>query len=114
MFDIGAFEPKRSLQRRSSSLLQHSVDHHPSGSLHREHVGLMSFPEGLYTSGLFHEHPEETDQQKANNLSTKAVQLSIFGSTVSSFFIFMDLFGSNLMAEVRPRVFLIWSFTQPY
>ncbi|KAM7484764.1 hypothetical protein LguiA_000773 [Lonicera macranthoides] len=107
MFDIGAFEPNRSLQRRPSSLLQHSIDHRPSGSLNREHVGLMSFPEGLYLSGLFHEHPKETDQQKANNLSTKAMQLSIFGSTVNNNIWGSQSFSSKVkttLSRSYPRV----------
>ncbi|XP_057477660.1 sodium/hydrogen exchanger 7 isoform X3 [Actinidia eriantha] len=81
VFDIAAFEANRALQRKSSSLVPHSVDH-PSRSLSREHFGLMSWPEQFYKSRQHHQNPEGTDQQ-ATNLSARAMQLSVFGSMVN-------------------------------
>lgn len=82
MFDVSGFESSRTLQRRSSSLISHSADH-PSGPLAREHGGLMSWPEHFYKSSRQVHALEETDQQ-GNNLSARAMQLSIFGGMVTS------------------------------
>jgi NhaP-type Na+/H+ or K+/H+ antiporter len=75
MFDI---EQMRTLQRRSSSLVPQSGDH-PSGTLTRSHASLMSFPECLHVAGSTHEHSRDI-----HNLSAKAMQLSIFGSTINN------------------------------
>ncbi|KAK9277152.1 hypothetical protein L1049_006691 [Liquidambar formosana] len=78
--DIAAFEAHGALQRRSSSLLPHSVDQTPR-SLSRE--GLMSWPENFYKPRQHDQNPEGTDQQ-ASSLSARAMQLSIFGSMVDT------------------------------
>ncbi|XP_022891851.1 sodium/hydrogen exchanger 7-like [Olea europaea var. sylvestris] len=82
MFDVSGFESSRTLQRRSSSLISHSADH-PSGPLAREHGGLMSWPEHFYKSSRQVHALEETDQQ-GNNLSARAMQLSIFGGMIDN------------------------------
>ncbi|GMH06731.1 hypothetical protein Nepgr_008571 [Nepenthes gracilis] len=78
IFDIAAFEADNALQRRPSSLMLHAVDH-PTRSVSGEHGGLMSWPEHYYKPGQHHQ--EEMDEP-INNLSAKALQLSIFGSMV--------------------------------
>lgn len=80
IFDIAGFEAARTLQRRSSSLIANSGDH-PSGFLGREHGGLMSWPEQILKS----KHRDvEVGGEQANNLSARAMQLSIYGSMVGS------------------------------
>lgn len=81
MLDIAAFEANRSLQRRNSSLISHTKDH-PTLSRSREHVGLMSWPEQFYMPAQPHEHPVAETDEHANNLSVKAMQLSMYGSMV--------------------------------
>ncbi|XP_059649760.1 sodium/hydrogen exchanger 7 isoform X2 [Cornus florida] len=80
IFDIAAFEANRPLSRRPSSLISHD---HPSRTLSREHGGLMSWPEHFYRPRQNHQSPQETDR-RTNNLSTRAMQLSIFGSMVNN------------------------------
>ncbi|XP_059445682.1 sodium/hydrogen exchanger 8 isoform X1 [Corylus avellana] len=75
IFDIAAFEADRALQQRPSFLVPSSADH-LHRPLSREHVSLMSWPENFYN-----QNPEETDR-KANSLSARAMQLSIYGSMV--------------------------------
>ncbi|XP_027097451.1 sodium/hydrogen exchanger 7-like isoform X3 [Coffea arabica] len=82
LFDIAGFEANRTLQRRSSSLISHSVDH-PSGSLTGEHGGLMSWPEEFYKIRQHQNDPEKANEKK-NNLSARAIQLSIFGSIINN------------------------------
>lgn len=82
LFDIAGFEAGRTLQKRSSSLISHSADH-PSGSLGREHGGLMSWPEQVFKSK---HHDREVADEQENNLSARALQLSIFGSMVGLIF----------------------------
>ncbi|KAF3676225.1 hypothetical protein FXO38_04331 [Capsicum annuum] len=67
----------RGLQRRSSSLLSHSMDH-VSRSFSRE-LGLMSWPESTYKAMQCRHDGEQVDQQETN-MSTRAMQLNIFGS----------------------------------
>ncbi|XP_073282405.1 sodium/hydrogen exchanger 7-like isoform X2 [Primulina huaijiensis] len=78
IFDIAGYDASRTLCKRSSSRISQSVDH-PSGSLGREHSGLMSWPEQFF-------HPKLQDlealNQQENDLSARAVQLSIFGSLI--------------------------------
>lgn len=81
MFDIAGFLSGRGLQRRSSSLLSHSIDH-PSRSFSRELGGLMSWPENTYKAMQHRQDVERTGQQETN-MSTRAMQLNIFGSMVS-------------------------------
>ncbi|XP_062172474.1 sodium/hydrogen exchanger 8 [Alnus glutinosa] len=78
IFDIAAFEADLALQQRSSFLVPPSADqlHRP---LSREH-SLMSWPENFYKPRQT-QNPEETDR-KANSLSARAMQLSIYGSVV--------------------------------
>ncbi|KAL8157682.1 sodium/hydrogen exchanger 8-like [Apium graveolens] len=83
MLDIGAFEANRSLQRRNSSLISHTKDH-PTLSLSREHGGLMSWPEQIYTPAEPDEHPVAETDEHVNNLSLKAMQLSMYGSMIDS------------------------------
>lgn len=80
IFDIGAFEADLALQQRSSFLVAPSADqlHRPRS---REH-NLMSWPENFYKQRQT-QNPEETDR-KANSLSARAMQLSIYGGTVQS------------------------------
>ncbi|XP_052204610.1 sodium/hydrogen exchanger 8 isoform X2 [Diospyros lotus] len=80
IFDIAAFETNRVLQRRSSSLLSHVIDH-PTSSLSKEHSGLMSWPENFFETRYHQQSPNKTGEQ-ATNLSTRAMQLSMFGSMV--------------------------------
>ncbi|KAG9141903.1 hypothetical protein Leryth_009271 [Lithospermum erythrorhizon] len=77
LFDIAGSEANRTLQRRSSSLLSSAVDH-LSGPLTREH-SLMSWPEHVFKQQRSHSVLEESDQQ-GQNLSARAMQLSMFGS----------------------------------
>ncbi|XP_049403830.1 sodium/hydrogen exchanger 8 [Solanum stenotomum] len=82
MFDIAGFLSGRGLQRRSSSLLSHSIDH-PSRSFSRELGGLMSWPENTYKAMQHRQDVEQTGQQEMN-MSTRAMQLNIFGSMISN------------------------------
>lgn len=81
MFDIAGFLTGRGLQRRSSSLLSHSIDH-SSMSFTREHGGLMSWPENSYKAMQHRQDVEQTGQHETN-MSTRAMQLSIYGSMIS-------------------------------
>lgn len=81
MFDMAGFPAGRALQRRSSSLLSRSVDH-PS-SFSRELGGLMSWPENTFKAMSRRQDVEQTGQQETN-MSTRAMQLSIFGSMISN------------------------------
>ncbi|XP_047330255.1 sodium/hydrogen exchanger 8 [Impatiens glandulifera] len=83
-FDIAAYElASRTVQRRSSSRISHSLDHHSSRSFTREHSGLMSWPEHFYKPKQ-HAHGQETAQE--HHLSARAMQLSIYGSMVDRSF----------------------------
>ncbi|CAN4113887.1 unnamed protein product [Withania somnifera] len=82
MFDIAGFLTGRGLQRRSSSLLAHSIDH-PSRSFSRELGGLMSWPENTY-KGMQHRQDVEQNGQQEINMSARAMQLNIFGSMISN------------------------------
>ncbi|KAH9794274.1 Sodium/hydrogen exchanger 7 [Citrus sinensis] len=80
IFDIAAFEADKAVVRRTSSLFSHSSDQ-PHKSLSREHGNLMSWPEHFYKARQQKQNSEETDR-KANSLSARAMQLSIFGNMV--------------------------------
>lgn len=82
VFDIAGFEANGSLQKRTSSLISHATDP-PLRSPSREHGGLMSWPEHFYKPRQHHEHPNDNDQQ-VNNLSARAMQLSIYGSMITN------------------------------
>ncbi|XP_057992366.1 sodium/hydrogen exchanger 8 isoform X3 [Hevea brasiliensis] len=77
IFDIAAFETATALLRRSSSFIPHTGDH-PHRPLSREH-GLMSWPENFYKAKL---HKQNLENERANSLPARAMQLSIFGSMV--------------------------------
>ncbi|XP_055819135.1 sodium/hydrogen exchanger 8 isoform X1 [Solanum dulcamara] len=81
MLDFARFQTGRGLQR-SSSLLSHSIDH-PSRSFSREHGGLMSWPENTYKAMQHRQDVEQIGQQETN-MSTRAMQLNIFGSMISN------------------------------
>lgn len=85
MFDIGGFESIKTLQRRKSSLISsHGGDNNPLRSPSREHSGLMSWPERHFNKSRQNlENPNEVDQQ-GNNLSARAMQLSMYGSMISN------------------------------
>ncbi|KAM6567523.1 hypothetical protein CsatA_026651 [Cannabis sativa] len=69
------------LERRSSSFVPRSVDHHPHRPLGREHGGLMSWPEHFYKQKQHRDF--EGIGQEANSLSARAMQISIYGSMVN-------------------------------
>ncbi|XP_016537475.2 LOW QUALITY PROTEIN: sodium/hydrogen exchanger 8-like [Capsicum annuum] len=82
IFDVAGFQTGRSLQRRSSSLLSHSMDR-ASRSFSRELGGLMSWPENTYKA-MQRRHDGEQAGQQETNMSTRAMQLNIFGSMISN------------------------------
>ncbi|KAK1313564.1 Sodium/hydrogen exchanger 7 [Acorus calamus] len=77
-FDIGSLEAEGTLQKRSHSWL-HSAEH---SGIHRDHGGLMSWPEQYYKAKPLddQQHPHE---RRANSLSAKAMELSMFGGMVN-------------------------------
>ncbi|KAK4754515.1 hypothetical protein SAY87_002619 [Trapa incisa] len=81
IFDIAAFESDSALQRRSSSsFILHSAD--PAyRTVSREHSGLMSWPDNFFKAKQVH---EGENHQQPNNLSTRAMQISIYGSMVDA------------------------------
>ena len=82
VFDLAAFNSDSRHQRRSPSFVPHSVDQ-PNRSNSREHAGLMGWPEHFYKARQ-HMQNSEGFRQHANSLSARAMQLSIYGSTVCS------------------------------
>ncbi|KAH9620119.1 hypothetical protein KSS87_023887 [Heliosperma pusillum] len=78
LFDMAAFYADKTAQSRKSSLLLHDQS---SRSVGREHSGLLSWPEHYFKSQQDQGNAEETDNN-INNLSTTAMQLSIYGSKV--------------------------------
>ena len=80
IFDMSALEADNALQQRSSSV-PHSADH-SHRTLSRE-LRLMSWPENLNKRMRHKRNPDGIDRQ-ANSLSSKAMQLSVFGSMVCS------------------------------
>lgn len=70
LIDMTALQADNTLQKRKSFHDQ------SARSLTREHGSLLSWPEHQYKS--HHQLPDENQ----NNLSTKAMQLSIYGSTI--------------------------------
>lgn len=112
IFDIAAFESDNRLQRRSSSFLRHSPDL-PHISSNKEHGGLMSWPENFYEARQHEENSEAVDQQKANSLSARAMQLSIYGSMVCSVYLYYFLLSSNLM-EWNNHVIIQFNFRSSF
>ncbi|PHT60416.1 Sodium/hydrogen exchanger 7 [Capsicum baccatum] len=82
IFDVAGFQTGRGLPRRSSSLLSHSMDH-SSRSFSRELGGLMSWPENT-CKAMQRRHDGEQAGQQETNMSTRAMQLNIFGSMISN------------------------------
>lgn len=80
---MAAFESNSELQRRSSSFLPQPV-YLPNRPFTRGHDGLVSWPENFYKPRQHDENSETVDQQQANSLSARAMQLSIYGSMVCS------------------------------
>ncbi|KAJ8574253.1 hypothetical protein K7X08_026058 [Anisodus acutangulus] len=83
MFDIAGFlTGGRGLQRRTSSLLSHTIDH-PAKSFRVEHSGLMSWPENTWKA-MQHKQDVEQAGQQESDMSTRAMQLNIFGSMINN------------------------------
>lgn len=106
MFDFARFQTGRGLQR-SSSLLSHSIDH-PSRSFSRELGGLMSWPENTYKAMQHRQDVEQTGQQETN-MSTRAMQLNIFGSMVSSNLIYFTISLAHNRVYLNVR---LWGMEQ--
>lgn len=85
MLDIAGFEGGKTLQRRSSSWISHPIEH-TSGLITRDHGGFMSWPENFFKARQHHNDEEKSNGQE-NNLSARAMQLSIYGSMVSSIYL---------------------------
>ena len=88
-FDMGLFDAPGALQRKSSSMVSHSVD--LPKFLNRDHRGLMSWPEHFYKR---QHHPDGIDGQ-VDSLFARATQLSIFGSMVCAFSLSKDIGSSD-------------------
>ncbi|XP_074309066.1 sodium/hydrogen exchanger 7 isoform X2 [Silene latifolia] len=78
LFDMAAFYADKTVQSRKSSLLLRDQS---SRSIAREQGGLLSWPEHYFKSQQYQGDAEDTDDNR-NNLSTTAMQLSIYGSKV--------------------------------
>nr|AGW30208.1 SOS1 [Reaumuria trigyna] len=79
IFDMAAVEAETALQRRPSSMVLHPDQ--SAKSLSREFGGLMSWPEHYFKAVPQDQNLGRKDEQP-NNLSAKAMQLSIYGSMV--------------------------------
>ncbi|MED6150418.1 Son of sevenless 1 [Stylosanthes scabra] len=82
IFDTAAFEANSPPARRSSSFLSHSMEHPHRTLRSREHSGLMSWPENFYKQKPQRQNSEGNNGRHINNLSARAMQLSIYGSMV--------------------------------
>ncbi|KAL8157683.1 sodium/hydrogen exchanger 8-like isoform X2 [Apium graveolens] len=80
MLNIAAYEAKRCIQRSSS--LDSNLKDHPTRSQIREHGGLMTWPDRYFKPTQPHEHPIAETSEHADNLSVRAVQLSMYGSVI--------------------------------
>ena len=85
LMDMATLQADSTLPKRKSSLSLHEQS---SRSLTREHGSLLSWPEHHYNSHQHLADGKETDENR-NNFSAKAMQLSMFGSTVTSVFAFI-------------------------
>ena len=88
MLNIAAYEVHR-------SLVPHTKDH-LTRFKSSDHEGLMSWPDQCYKPTQPHEHPIAETNEHANNLSVRAMQLSMYGSMVSqhrftNFFLVMSI-----------------------
>lgn len=77
LIDMAATPADSTLQRRKSSILLRDQS---SRSLIRDHAGLVSWPENHYKS--HQQLPDGKEIDDNQSLSAKAMQLSIYGSTV--------------------------------
>lgn len=80
IFDIVAFETDSGLLRRKTSLLSNSSDQ-LNRTLSKEHGSLVSWPENMVKARSHKLNPEAA-VRNTNSLSTRAMQLSIYGSMV--------------------------------
>ncbi|XP_072989939.1 sodium/hydrogen exchanger 8 [Typha latifolia] len=78
-FDMEKIEADGALQKRSMSRVSQTVELLRAQS--KEHVGLLSWPESFYRARGHHQSLIETDKQPTS-FSTKALELSIYGSMV--------------------------------
>lgn len=90
IFDIAAFEADSALQRRSSWL--------PPAPDHPHKSGLMSWPENFFKPRQ-HKQNSEGNDQPANSLSARAMQLSIYGSMVCLILSVSLVFGGSFVEE---------------
>ncbi|XP_017226139.1 sodium/hydrogen exchanger 7 isoform X3 [Daucus carota subsp. sativus] len=74
MLNIAAYEVHR-------SLVPHTKDH-LTRFKSSDHEGLMSWPDQCYKPTQPHEHPIAETNEHANNLSVRAMQLSMYGSMI--------------------------------
>ncbi|KAJ4974131.1 hypothetical protein NE237_007305 [Protea cynaroides] len=79
LFDIAAFEADSGLLKASASFVSHSIE--PQRYPSREHGRLLSWPENFFKPKQRQQHPDAADQEQ-HNLSTRAMQLSLYGSMV--------------------------------
>ncbi|KAL3652883.1 Son of sevenless 1 [Castilleja foliolosa] len=79
ILDIAGLESRTLLRRQSSLISPHSVDH-PTGSFGRMRSGLMNWPEQTFKSK---HHDQDEAYEQDNNLSARAMQLSVYGSMIN-------------------------------
>lgn len=91
LIDMAATPADSTLQRRKSSILLRDQS---SRSLIRDHAGLVSWPENHYKS--HQQLPDGKEIDDNQSLSAKAMQLSIYGSTVT-FFLFYEMSERSLI-----------------
>nr|BAE95196.1 putative Na+/H+ antiporter [Suaeda japonica] len=80
LIDMSQSQPESTLQRRKSSFLL--PEQSARNLTNREHSGLLSWPENQYRS--HQQLPTGQEIEESENLSAKAMQLSIYGSMVPS------------------------------
>ncbi|XP_051144686.1 sodium/hydrogen exchanger 8 isoform X2 [Andrographis paniculata] len=80
VFDTAGFEAGRSLRKRPSSLISHSGDHLSRSFTRGEHGELMSWPQQFFS---FKRQDSEIAGGHVNNLSARALQISMFGSMIN-------------------------------
>uniref|UniRef100_A0A7N0V2E9 Cyclic nucleotide-binding domain-containing protein n=1 Tax=Kalanchoe fedtschenkoi TaxID=63787 RepID=A0A7N0V2E9_KALFE len=84
ILDKAALEADRApLLRQRSSFMLHAGDH-PTKSISKEHSGLMSWPEHFYKPDKQKGSSAGPSGQQVNALSSRALQLSMYGSTVAT------------------------------
>lgn len=90
-FDINLSEADAAYSKRSMSRLSSAIE--PPRTHGRGHEGLLSWPENFFESRQHHSN-SEVERQPANLLA-KAMELSIYGSTVSRMLILLFKISSN-------------------